>query len=477
MNWIKQLSIVLLFTSLTGSCFSLVWKTAGRRLESRDPKLLYSCLKIVMLSYLLPVAQVIMSCYDTGRAYLFAPDSNILLFDISPVLFVVMETMLIVFSLFGVAVLVLQFASMRQWRTIRNGSIPEEDIKILELFMETRKRLKAGKRIMLVRNDLLTVPVVTGIFHPVVILPCVRYTYAELEIILTHELLHYKRKDLWFKTAALAIAVTHCFNPLAKQLSSAVNWWSEVTCDIAVCEELKGRYSKREYFEVILKQILEREKNDYYPVSAAAEEDSEIIRRIRQMKNYKSENAYGKKKSIALLTAFTAVGLCLSLAASSMTVMAQKTLYRATLSEEEISSNVDSTDILAAASTEGLQSETMPENANVIEIPLDFNMWARNKVQTIKWNVGKDVYLKTDEIKLNKGDKVAIALASEPADLYIKAGLVYPDLTMKYAGGYGYVDYTFTITEAGRYRFYIHNPSKTTAIYADGSVVFVTSNY
>ena len=40
---------------------------------------------------------------------------------------------------------------------------------------------------------------ITGIFAPVIIIPKMNQYLDKLEIVLTHELIHYKRKDLWIK--------------------------------------------------------------------------------------------------------------------------------------------------------------------------------------------------------------------------------------------------------------------------------------
>lgn len=480
MSWIRHIFIFLVINSLTGTCFSLLWLAVSRLLARHDAKLLYRCLKIVMLFYILPVTYILISFYDSGRTLLIGSDSTVLFFNMTPILFVVTETIILVWFLIMLTALGMQIRHMRKWRAIRSGNIPEEDGEIIRLFEEVCERLQIKGKVALARNDLLAVPVIAGMFHPVVILPCVGYTREELEIIFTHELMHYEKKDLWVKMTALIVAVIYCFNPLTYQLLRSVNRWSEVNCDIAVCEALAGKYSARTYYEMILAQMLHRKKGDYYLTSAMAESNSEIIRRIRQMKHYQRENGYGRKKSAALLAAFMTAGLCLSIGVSGMTAKAQEKLYEVTVEEQYIraaSEDMTSEDVLAKASVSGLQEEVLPEGANVIELPFDFNPFVRSQNVPIDWKVPKDTYVQTKEYNLSAGDKVTISLSFDPDNLYMKAGLVYPDLTMKYDDGYGAIGYTFTIEEGGKYRFYIHNKSKTTEVHATGSVLFVTSNF
>ena len=53
----------------------------------------------------------------------------------------------------------------------------------------------------------------TGFVKPRILLPDADFTTDELRLILKHELVHYKRRDLWYKGLVLAANAIHWFNP------------------------------------------------------------------------------------------------------------------------------------------------------------------------------------------------------------------------------------------------------------------------
>ena len=69
--------------------------------------------------------------------------------------------------------------------------------------------------IRLCENGLAVSPMLVGLFRPQVILPKREFSPEELRMIFRHELTHYKRNDLFYKTAALAVRAVHWFNPLS----------------------------------------------------------------------------------------------------------------------------------------------------------------------------------------------------------------------------------------------------------------------
>ena len=59
-----------------------------------------------------------------------------------------------------------------------------------------KKSLKINKTIIIKECSRIKSPMITGIFKPVITIPKMKYNENKLEMIFTHELIHYKRKDL-----------------------------------------------------------------------------------------------------------------------------------------------------------------------------------------------------------------------------------------------------------------------------------------
>lgn len=85
---------------------------------------------------------------------------------------------------------------------------------------------------------IISTPMLIGLIKPVILLPSNDFEYDELELIIRHELTHYKRKDLWYKALILFINAVHWFNPFVYVMAQAVSTDCEISCDEAV---LKGK--------------------------------------------------------------------------------------------------------------------------------------------------------------------------------------------------------------------------------------------
>ena len=77
-------------------------------------------------------------------------------------------------------------------------------------------------------------PMLTGLFHPTLILPRTGFSQEQRMFIFRHELAHYKRRDLWTKWVFLLAQSVHWFNPLVHILAKKANLDLENACDDTV---------------------------------------------------------------------------------------------------------------------------------------------------------------------------------------------------------------------------------------------------
>ena len=94
-------------------------------------------------------------------------------------------------------------------------------------------------------------PMLMGILRPIIVIPDLHFVDQEVELILKHELVHYRRKDLIIKLAMLIANGIHWFNPLIYVLSRQLNTLSELSCDEKVVLKLDN-LDRRIYGETIL---------------------------------------------------------------------------------------------------------------------------------------------------------------------------------------------------------------------------------
>lgn len=98
----------------------------------------------------------------------------------------------------------------------------------------------------------LSSPVMIGIIKPKIFLPDVKYTPEERQLILAHELTHFKRKDLIYKLIMLAANAVHWFNPLVYLMVRSAACELEYACDDDVIKG-SGIDFRKDYSLTILK--------------------------------------------------------------------------------------------------------------------------------------------------------------------------------------------------------------------------------
>jgi len=77
---------------------------------------------------------------------------------------------------------------------------------------------------------------ITGFVKPIFLLPYVEYSEADLELIMKHELIHYKHKDIWNKLVMVVANAVHWFNPLVYVMRYRSNADIEMACDSELVE-------------------------------------------------------------------------------------------------------------------------------------------------------------------------------------------------------------------------------------------------
>ena len=83
-------------------------------------------------------------------------------------------------------------------------------------------------------SELAESPVALGVIHPTILIPAnapEHLSESELEVILAHELAHFRRGDLWVNWLQLWLAAIWWFNPMLWALSRAIRSAREDCCD------------------------------------------------------------------------------------------------------------------------------------------------------------------------------------------------------------------------------------------------------
>lgn len=140
---------------------------------------------------------------------------------------------------------------LRFQRIARRWSEPVTDIAVLALFEGEKSALRIRRKIAIRKCPLMTTPLLAGVLHPTVYLPEPPMQTQALSLVLRHELLHFKRGDLYAKALTLAAKALHWYNPVMYWLDRALSLQCEIACDAAVLR-YENLHIRTQYAEAIV---------------------------------------------------------------------------------------------------------------------------------------------------------------------------------------------------------------------------------
>lgn len=133
----------------------------------------------------------------------------------------------------------------KRWKT------PLISTKATEILNDLFVSMNIHRHIPLYLCSDIDSPMMVGFFHPVILLPNQDFTDEQLQMILQHELIHFKRKDLWYKLLLLLANALHWFNPFVYLAAKYAVCDLEIACDEEVLKNNSVNFRK-EYGETML---------------------------------------------------------------------------------------------------------------------------------------------------------------------------------------------------------------------------------
>ena len=183
------------------------------------------------------------------------------------------------------------------------GSKEVQDIVLLEEFNKLLEENHVKSRMTLSVNNMIRSPMMMGLFNPCIILSTTQMTVLEFRHTISHELVHYRRRDILYKWLIQIAVCIHWFNPLLYMMERSINRACELSCDEAVIWDLdkEGRYA---YGDTLLRAA-GRNVKCKLPVSPIAFSDSkiELKERLDAIMNFKkiSKVTYITMISLAII--------------------------------------------------------------------------------------------------------------------------------------------------------------------------------
>lgn len=139
----------------------------------------------------------------------------------------------------------------RFMKMIRHWSEECADQQTLDVLLKLRNSMGIFKQVKILVCPCVSSPMMVGFICPTIILPAADFSENEIFLVLKHELIHFKRKDLWFKVLILTATAIHWFNPVVYIMAKAIATQCEIACDEEVVRDA-GLDSRQQYSETII---------------------------------------------------------------------------------------------------------------------------------------------------------------------------------------------------------------------------------
>lgn len=144
--------------------------------------------------------------------------------------------MAVILTIWIIGIIIAVVHKMREWNKVKGYLIKgtSEGDGVAEKIL---REIDSECPIKIEYNLAIAEPFIKGLRHPVIYLPEKECNEKELEFILMHEYLHWKRKDLWKKFIINIIGMIFWWNPLAYLLCKDLDQIIELNCDNAMSKK------------------------------------------------------------------------------------------------------------------------------------------------------------------------------------------------------------------------------------------------
>lgn len=167
---------------------------------------------------------------------------------------------------------------------LQRWAVPVTDKRIKSLYRKEcrKKHIKNPPKLMC--SSRLTSPVLAGLLKTRLYYIDSEYTMEELQFVFSHELSHYRSKDLWYKMLLMIVTTVYWFNPLLHFMLKEADKDIENLRDISVVKEFDSR-ERKQYQFLLLKTAVSHELRIPW-LSASLNDSAQVFQdRILYMRN------------------------------------------------------------------------------------------------------------------------------------------------------------------------------------------------
>lgn len=444
MNLIREFMLILILTTAVGSllmflCLTAIYAGMGKR----NIRLAWWTFRGVLVGHLVPFVclpvhwclENIKNCHDVLS--ISTPQID--------------KVFLIFFVIWAAGIFAIMLYQIRTWigfRRIKKGSMiaPMQYCQVLEKLCG---ELNIKKQISLYCGYGVVSPFILGVKNPGIYLPVRRFSAEELEMVLYHELVHYKQRDTFWKPLFGLFGNIYWFNPLSRRFWNESVCWTEANCDSYCYRE---RFQPKKYFSLLLEMAdaPQNSLNGYAPMWA--EGNRELKWRLLCMKKNQVKKVSGKVIAAIMIFSISCGGVSAYAATEGMRQVYYQAYDKTTEWVEEPADDWNELpeyegSVEDFAGTE-IVEHTSEEQTNV-----------RSKSGNFEWTVNNNTTHYTGGLNVSAGEEISVTVGVEPSDRSVRVGILKPDGKTSYVTGKNMITKTFQITKTGTYKVFVMNKS------------------
>lgn len=226
---------------------------------------------------------------------------------------------------------------------------------ILDTFEQCKQDLRIRRHIPLKASNSMEGPTLYRFIRPVILLPAKgleKFSLSEMRFIFLHELVHYKRKDVFVNWLITLFLIMHWFNPVLWYAYKKMREDQELSCDEAAISHLRPDEVK-EYGYTIIKLLENDKMSSRVPAVAHFSADKSQLKRRIQMITFFKKNSY--RWSVLGLAVIIVLGGCALTNSKSKDVNTQQSA-----TSESSPKDSGNTGTLPAAAQDNVKNESSP---------------------------------------------------------------------------------------------------------------------
>lgn len=248
-NSFSVIMAILLFTIISTICSLFLYRT-----KSQHIWIIGFALVLCILRCLIPVE--FEGTYNVNVWDIYPEFSLFLEKKLFPGI-LVREFICIIWIAVSLLLLVRQFTIIiRQINSNRSIRLLSRDARINQIANKAAEAVHCSVDVNVYITNSIPSPIMTGFFHPIVLIPTstIEMTDLEIEYILRHEIAHHKGGDIWYKLAVQILVCILWWNPAVYLLRRSVSQLLELRCDSRACHSLDAK-ERSDYSGVLVKVI------------------------------------------------------------------------------------------------------------------------------------------------------------------------------------------------------------------------------